>query len=377
MGVGRRVIIVGGGIAGASVAYWLARLGVTSVLLCEREGDVAYHSTGRSAAVFYAPFFDAPSSATQQLKLEAGRFYRALPVEFSEAPILDRTGTLMVYEQSFGRIRQLAPSVKALGIDFELLAPRDISSRWPLLDGTGISGGVHCSGGGRLDVHELITSYLRHAKSAGCDVRLGAEVTEVLVQGGRCVGVRLGGERVHADWVVNAAGAWAGTLAELACATAVPLEPRRRSAIVYDAPDLEISHYPFVCFQDRRLYFEPESGGVLMSPMDETPVPPSDVHADDVAIAEGVERLREVAQALVPRSVKRRWAGLRTFAPDEEPVIGEDPRLPGFFWLAGQGGQGIVTSPALGRIAAELLTGGEPPAYAQALLVSRFAGVRA
>jgi D-arginine dehydrogenase len=131
---------------------------------------------------------------------------------------------------------------------------------------------------------------------------------------------------------------------------------------------MDVSGWPFVVSDPHHLYFAPESGGLLLSPMDETPSEPCDARADDVAIAEAFERLAPLAPALVPQALRRRWGGLRSFSPDRVPVVGEDPRLRGFFWLAGQGGCGIETSPFLGQIAADLLLHGRTDRFEAATL---------
>jgi len=149
--------------------------------------------------------------------------------------------------------------------------------------------------------------------------------------------------------------------------------PHRRTIVVFDVP-LDVRAWPLVASDENRLYFAPESGGLKLSPMDEEPIEACDPVPDDVAVASGFERLAALAPSLVPRAVRRRWAGLRTFAPDRVPVVGEDPRLRGFFWLAGQGGCGIETSPMLGAIAADLIVDGTTARFDAARLApSRFA----
>ena len=361
MGSSHQVVIVGGGIAGASIAYWLTEFGVSDVLLLEGEPGLGYHASGRSAALFYDALLDAPDSILQAMKVQAGRFYRSLPAGFSDEPILDESGALLLFNaESWPRLVAAAPRVRSLGVAFELLSSDEVASRYDVLDAHGFAGGVFCLQGGRLDVHQLLSSYVARARERGCEVRCGARVDAFVLNDGRCCGVEVDGERILAGTVVNAAGAWAGTVGERAGAAPVPLTPCRRSAILYDMPTgVDVTGWPFIGFEDEYVYFEPESGGVLMSPMDETPMDPCDAQPDEMAIARGVERLRRVAPRMVPRSARRRWAGLRTFAADRNPVVGEDPRRPGFFWLAGQGGHGIVTSPVLSRAAAELLAFGE------------------
>jgi D-arginine dehydrogenase len=207
-------------------------------------------------------------------------------------------------------------------------------------------------------------------------VRTGVTVAGVRVEGGRARGVvTAAGEALDARWIVDAAGAWAGEIAALAGAAPIPMTPLRRSIVVFEAPaGLDVRAWPLVHSDAHHLYFVPESGGLLMSPMDETAMAPCDARADDAAIAGAFERLRALAPALVPRALRRRWGGLRTFAPDRVLVVGEDPRVRGFFWLAGQGGCGIETSPFVARIAADLLVAGRTERFdAAALAPARFA----
>ena len=208
---------------------------------------------------------------------------------------------------------------------------------------------------GRIDVHELLTSYLRHSRSRGAVIRTSSEVRELIVENGRCRAVVTEAGTLTARWVVNAAGAWAGTIARMTDAANIPLQPRRRSIVTFaPPPNLSISGWPFLISEADLIYFAPESGGLLLSPMDQDPTAPCDAQPEDEVIAAAMERLRGLAPALVPTSLKRKWAGLRTFSPDSIPLVGEDPRIKGFFWLAGQQGFGIESSPAIGQIAADL-----------------------
>jgi D-arginine dehydrogenase len=184
-------------------------------------------------------------------------------------------------------------------------------------------------------------------------------VTRLLVEKGRCAGVVTPGGEIRSRWVVNAAGAWAGRLARQVGAAPIPMTPLRRCAVTFSPPaGVDTTRWPMVASEDLKVYFKPDAGRLLMSPMDEAVSEPCDARPDDLTIAEGMERLRELAPAIVPQALKSKWAGLRTFCPDRLPVVGPDPFLPGFFWHAGQGGSGIETSPELGRVAVDLLLDG-------------------
>jgi D-arginine dehydrogenase len=221
----------------------------------------------------------------------------------------------------------------------------------------------------------LLWSYLRGAARGGAERVCGVTVRGVRTAGGRVCGVSTSAGDVDSKWVVDAAGAWAGVLAATAGATPIPLTPCRRTIITFDAPEaVDVRDWPLVEHESHHVYFAPESGGLFASPMDEEPLPPCDAAPDELAIATAAERVATVAPPLAPRHIRRAWAGLRTFSPDRVLVVGEDPRLPGFFWLAGQGGCGIETSGAVGLIAADLLLDGRTERYDASLLApGRFA----
>ena len=353
-----RVIVIGAGIAGASCAYFLAQRGVRDVLLLERESVLAFHSTGRSAAVVHA-LVDDP--VLRRLILDGATFLRNPPAGFSEYPVLTMEGSLTLFSQSeWPRVHDEADIYAREGLVLELLSPEQTRQRVPVLVPGAFAGAAFAPQDGNVDVQQLLSSFLSAARHAGAEVRTDSEVTSLLVEEGRCVGVRANGEEHRADWVVNASGAWASRIAAQAGALDINIQPHRRSAVTFKPPpDLVTAGWPLVAFDSRRVYFKPESGRLMMSPMDADPIDPCDPRPSDLRIAEGMERLRALAPVIVPSALEHRWAGLRSFAPDLRPVVGEDPRVSGFFWLAGQGGVGIETSPALGAIAADLIVDGK------------------
>ena len=361
------VIVVGAGIAGASLAYFLAEQGCGDVLLLERESQLAYHSTGRSAATLSS----ADSNPTLlAIKLASAPFFRAPSAAFAEHPVLRRTGVLAVYPEAvWPAVRAAAPALNAAGLGCTVLSVDEVLARVPLLERGAFAGGVLIADDGRLDVHEILSSYLRHARARGAQVRVGVEVTGFVVEGGRCRGVRTRDGELRARVVVNAAGAWAGRIGQLAGASPIPLVPHRRTIVIFSPPPgVAIADWPMIASDSDSLYFQPEAGDLMLSPMDEDPVEPCDASPDDAVIAAGLERFARLAPALVPRTLRRRWSGLRTFSPDRVHVVGDDPRLPGFFWLAGQGGCGIETSPLVGRVAADLILHGRTDAFDASLL---------
>lgn len=361
------VVIIGAGIAGASLAYFLSECGLSDILLLEREEQLARHSTGRSAASLVE--LDEKQTV-QDLKLLGGRFLRNPPQGLCENPPLQRSGVLaLLREPSAPGSRRAISTLERAGVRFELLSPQAAVGRVPELSPTCFEGALFLPDNGRIDVHELLSSYLRYARRRGAELRCGVEVEGIRSERGRCAAVVTRQGEIRASWVVNAAGAWAGRVGAMAGAAPIELRPLRRTIIVFAPPQgISVSNWPFVVSDADHLYFTPESGGVLLSPMDEDPSEPCEPYPDEAVIAAALERLARLAPRLVPRSLTRKWAGLRTFAPDGVPVVGEDPLIKGFFWLAGQGGYGIESSPAVGRIAADLIVGGKTDHYDARLL---------
>ena len=361
------LIIVGCGIAGASLAHFLGERGVSDVLILEREEQPGYHATGRSAAVLLE--IDAIPSALA-LKRLAAPFLREPPPGFTERPLLEANGILGLFQgPAWGFVERAVPGLAATGVTIEALSPSAILERIPVLNPGLFDGGVLFPESGHIDVHELLSSYLRHARRRGAELRTNVKVEGIAVERGRCVGVVTPAGEIRARRVVNAAGAWAGEIARLAGAAPIPMRPLRRTAITFASPEgVEGRDWPMVGNETHKLYFTPESGGFMASPMDEEPSPPCDARPDDLGVALAVDRLEKQAPRLAPRTLRGKRAGLRTFSPDRGFVVGEDPLLKGFFWLAGQGGSGIETSPAVGRIAADLIVDGHTELIDPALL---------
>lgn len=348
------VVIIGAGIAGASLAYFLAQRGVSRVLVVEREAHPAYHSTGRSAASVVEIDLNP---TVQDIKILGAEFLRNPPAEFAGNPLLEERGVLvLVGAERLAALARQADSLAGAGMPIRIL---DQTAANQLLDGQldtrHFAGAALLPRDGFVDVHELLSAYITHSRRGGARFVFSADAVPE-VTNGRCSGVRIGARSVRADVVVNAAGAWAGNVAIAAGATAIAMVPKRRCMAVIEVPgEHDLRRWPMVWHDDLRVYFRDDAGRLMLCPMDETPMAPCDASWDEEAIAAGIERMAMLAPGLRPRSIFHRWAGLRTFAPDGVPVVGHDPQREGFFWLAGQGGCGIETSGALGAIAADLL----------------------
>ena len=350
--------IVGAGIAGVSVAYHLAPQLASGgrVVILEREHVPAYHTTGRSAALHSETYGNASIRA---ITVASGRFYRQPPAGFTDHPLLTPRGAIVA-----GRAEQEA-AIKAAAADYAQLVP---SVRWldpaevlhlqPLLKPEAASGGaVFEPEADDMDVAAIHAGFLKGARAAGGVLRLNAEVTALDRKDGRWT-IRLrDGESVSAANIVNASGAWADVLGALAGCAPIGLVPKRRTAFTFDSPQgLDLTHLPMVIDFDESFYFKPEVGQFLGSLADETPSPPCDAQPEEIDVATAVDRI-ETASTLTIRRIKNKWAGLRSFVADKSLVAGYDPKVEGFFWLAGQGGYGIQTAAAAGRLATNLALG--------------------
>ena len=350
-------IIIGAGMAGASAAYFLSTEG--SVLLLEMESQPGYHTTGRSAALFSEAYGNAPIRALTT----GGRSFLIDPPDgFTETPILTPRGALFV-----GREDQMASLDEAYEAGSEhldtvqRLTAREVLELVPVLREDYVAAGVLETDAMDMDVNALHQGFLRGARARGARLHQDARVAGLERQGDSWR-VNAGGNEYAAKVVINAAGAWCDEVAGLAGAKPVGLVPKRRTAILFDGPeDVPFAAWPAFIDADEEFYARPESGALMGSPADETPMEPCDVQPDELDIAIAVDRLQK-ATTLEIRRIIRSWAGLRSFVADKTPVVGFDPHVDGFFWLAGQGGYGIQTSPSMGRVAAALAAGHDIPA---------------
>jgi len=372
------VVIVGAGVAGASLAHFLADAGQRSVLVVEREAEPATHASGRSAEALVEVELDP---IWQPLLVDSARFFRAPPTTIAPQTLLNATGVINLVDQEEATVMAAAlPEIARLGIAAELLDASAVRARLPYLTEPDFAGALWLPGSGRLAVGALMAGYLGSARAHGVELWLGTEVTAVDTAAGRVCAVETSRGRVDCRLLVAAAGAWTGELARMAAATPVPLAPMRRTVIAFDPPaGFATDGMPLLSYDSRGVYVATEGRGLIACPMDEVPSPPCDARPDAAGIELALARLGRLAAPLVPRQIRAARAGLRTFAPDRRLVIGEDPARPGFFWLAGQGGTGIETSPAVGRLAAEMLVRGRiaDADLAAALSPARFAGTPA
>ncbi|ABE43416.1 NAD(P)/FAD-dependent oxidoreductase [Polaromonas sp. JS666] len=345
------IVIFGAGIAGASLAWRLA--GQRSVLLLEREAQPGYHSTGRSAAMFmesYGP------PMVRALTRASRTFYEQPPEGFATAPLMQPRGAL--YLATPGQEALMAQTRAELAAscpDLEVLDARTTLERVPCLRPEMVHGALYDPGAQDIDVHALHQGFLRGFRQRGGELRTSVTLIQASHDGQGWALQFADGQTLRARTVVNAAGAWADELAGLFGAAPIGLVPHRRSAFTFKAPEgVDVSGWPAVVGMDESYYFKPDAGQLLGSPANADPTVAHDVVPEELDIATGIYQIESVSTLTIRRPGST-WAGLRSFVPDGEMVIGWDGACPGFFWLAAQGGYGIQSAAGASALADALL----------------------
>jgi D-arginine dehydrogenase len=352
------IVVIGGGIAGASIGYWLAPH--ARIVVLEREDQPGYHSTGRSAALFMESY---GTKQVRALTMASRAFLTQPPAGFAEQPILTPRGALMVAAPGRDALLdehwQVLRSVSARG---RLLDRDETLAMVPVLRGERVLGAVHEPDAMDIDVHALHQGYLRGIRRYGGEVVCNAGVDALRRTGAEAWKISAGGTVYEAARIVVAAGAWCDVVAGLAGAAPIGLVAKRRSAFVFaPPPEVTSAHWPLVAGIDESWYIKPDAGMLLGSPANADPVAPQDVQPEELDIALAIDRI-EAMTTLEVRRPARRWAGLRSFVADGDLVGGFDPLVPGLFWVAAQGGYGIQTSAAMGEACAALVRGLPLPA---------------
>ncbi len=355
------VAVIGAGIAGAGVASFLGS--DVKTLILEQEERPGYHSTGRSAAIFIQNY---GSPEIRILNKASYSFLKAPPADFSENGFLSDRGMMLVADEEGEQA--LADELNA-GDGLVFLSPSEAAKKVPLLREDKMRGAAFEKEAQDIDVAALHQAFLRRSKTKGAELYTDAELLTAKREQDIWLLTTKRGE-FRARTIVNAAGAWADKIATACGVQPVGITPMRRSMAVLPAPEgYDCESWPLVADILENWYMKPDAGRLLVSPSDEIPVAPHDAYVDDMVLAEGLYAYEQATHDVVGR-VENQWAGLRCFAPDRNPVAGFDEKVPGFFWLAGQGGYGIQTAPALSKLAACLLFDGKKESWMSDSLIS-------
>lgn len=343
-------LVVGGGIAGASAAYELTAHG--SVLLLEAESTTGYHATGRSAALFTRNY---GGPVVRQINAASAEFFQTPPAGFCDTPLLSPRGSLTVASPDHdGGLADLV-ALSEPGEEVCRIDPKDACELVPFLRPDRIGYAVFEANVTDIDVANLHLAYLKGAKARGAVIMTKQAVAKLSWQAS-VWSVQTAKDSFSASKVINAAGAWADQIGAMAGARNIGLVPKRRTAIIINAPEgIQCAALPAIDFAGPGAYMKPDAGKLMASPGDATPMEPHDAWPDDMEIAvlaDWIERETTIQVAKIEHS----WAGLRSFVADDVPVVGFDTEVEDFFWLAGQGGYGIMMAPALAALTADLCT---------------------
>lgn len=337
-------VVIGGGIAGVSAAAHLAPH--VDVTLFEMESSLAYHTSGRSAAILVENY---GSTAARPLVKASRPFLEDPPEGAVDAPLLNDRPVIWVSDDTrLGSLQAIAANGRALGSNNHLLESQEVLDLIPMMDPEWLGGGLLEPSGADIDVAALHQAFVRIARAHGATIVTDAPVTSLHEDSGWMV--EAGGRSIRARWVVNAAGAWGDVVAHMAGVKPIGLQPYRRTAFMVPGRQ-EWAELPMVVDVGENWYLRPDGTQLLCSLAEENPSVPTDPRPEMEDVALAIERINK-ATTLGIKTVNSQWTGLRTFAPDRELVIGEDPTAPGFFWLVGQGGTGIQTSPGYGALLA-------------------------
>jgi len=340
--------VIGAGIAGASVAAELA--GAARVVLLERESRPGYHTTGRSAALYTCTY--GPPNVRALSRASGTVFHDGTGP--NGAPLIRPRGVLFLARPD--QEAALAALETEMAGALSPLSARAARERLPLLREGYLGAVLFDPAASDIDVDALHQLYLRRFRAEGGTLLTESDVS-AMSRSGDAWEIETRQGRIRSAHVVNAAGAWADEIARLAGVDPVGLVPKRRTAALIDAPEgLSTDDWPMAVDCEETFYLKPDAGKLLISPADATPSPPCDAQPEELDVAIAVDRI-ETAFDVSVRRIEHKWAGLRSFVADGEPVAGYAGDAPGFFWLAGQGGYGIQTAPALARAAAALALG--------------------
>lgn len=349
--------VIGAGIAGASVAYHLARHG--SVILIERESQPGYHSTGRSAAMFMETY---GTQAIQALTRASRDFYQHPPEGFTEHPLLAPRGVLYIadHEQK-DLLHSIHNTLSSNAPNVRLINAQEALALVPVLKADTLYGAIMEEDAQDIDVHALLQGYIHGMRERGAILKTNAELAAAIRENSKWMLTLADGSVIQARHLVNSAGAWADAVAALCGVQPIGLEPRRRSAFTFAAPEgLDCARWPAVVGIDESFYFKPDAGQLLGSPANADPVSAHDVVAEEYDVALGIHHIENATTLTITRP-RHTWAGLRSFVPDGNFSIGWESSAEGYFWLAAQGGYGIQTAAATAELACALLRGQPVP----------------
>ncbi len=354
-----RYLIVGAGFAGAATAYNLVRMGAKDVLVIDREAVAGSNSSGLNAAMVT---HRGSCEAEESLARRGAEFIRKPPDDWPGRLEFSPTGSLFLAsgDQLAGQ-KVIAARLQAAGLDVEIRDRDWVVKQIPILEGTAFEAALWSPCDGVVDIQALLEGYLEGARAGGAEIWMGCELKNIEVRGGRFTAAQTDNGRVEAEVLIDAAGAWSGAVASMSGAAELPLQPRRRHLVRTGTLSWANPDWPLVWDTGAAYYFRPAAGGLLLSACDEEDFPPSLPEANVAAMGLLMDKLRKNVPPLQWLRFQAYWACLRTLTPDDRFIIGWDPGVKGFFWVAGLGGHGATCSAAVGELGARLILEKEEP----------------
>ncbi|MGH7845607.1 MAG: NAD(P)/FAD-dependent oxidoreductase, partial [Candidatus Binatia bacterium] len=329
------------------------RKGARNILIVEQERVAGYHASGRNASLIRQVIAE-PS--TMALARAGAVFLRHLPQDWPVPVSYEKNGSMLLgYGATWEALQRDAAQAREAGVELEVLSQERAKRHVAMLDGARFDGAVWCPTDGVVDIHALLSGYLKKAGAMGAQIRYGCRLNAIETAAGRIAKVQLDNDWVTTDFLINAAGAWASAVGKIAGAAPIALRPLRRHLFVTGPLSWVDKRWPFVWDVSHGFYFRPDSGGLLLCPCDEDEMAPCDAPTTESAVELLAQKARSYFPRLAALPIMKGWAGLRTFAPDGRFVVGWDSQVRGFFWVAGLGGHGVTTSAAVGALAAEAI----------------------
>jgi D-arginine dehydrogenase len=349
-------VIIGAGFAGAATAYHLTQRGLTNILLLEKEPIPGFHSSGRNAAMIRQC---VPDPELARLTRDGAAFLRNLPGDFPGPVSFKQNGSLLLGSgKGWDKLRQDTEIGRSLGVDAVLWTPEQAKTHVSVLKKAEFDGAVWCATDGIIDIHALLSGYLKAAAEKGLRIRYGSAVQAVDSLNNNGWAVMIDGETINTKILVNASGAWANSIAKMAGAAELPLRPCRRHLFVSPPLDWIDHNWPFVWDVSHDIYFRPEGEGLLLCACDQQELPPGDPPVDETVKELLAEKIEKHIPSLSRVSINKGWTGFRTLSADGRFVVGWDSKVKNFFWVAGLGGHGVTTSSSVGELAADLILSG-------------------
>ena len=356
----KRIGVIGGGIAGASAAYHLLKADNSlDIILVEAEDQLGYHTTGRSAALLLE---NDGTQSTRSIVKASVDFLLNPPEGLTENVfVIPRDVMHIATVEQSASVDRLLEENSSGRIPTKEISKSEAKKRFPALREEGLDRVVVDEGAGDIDVHCLHQAYLNYFRKNGGKIKTSTRIDSA-TKSGNSWSLETKTEQISVDVIVNAAGAWGDQVASRAGVEPIGLQPKRRTAFTVNSNEPDLQEWGMIADIDLRFYCKPDGRQLLCSLAEENPSEPCDAKHDEADVALAIERINAATTSDI-RSVQTAWTGLRTFAPDRSMVIGSDSDDHSFFWCVGQGGTGIMTSPGVGRLLADLLTEGKPSEY--------------